>query len=121
MTVKDVIAKADTLRPNSISHDEKLDWLYNYEKRIYNEVYSLHSGNEQEFTDLSGFSDNTELFMPSPYSDGYALYLCSLIDYCNAEFDRYNNDSILFESVYGDYKKYYNSRYESLPQLVITG
>ncbi len=121
MTVQNAIEKADRLRPNSVLHSDKEQWLFDMENRIYNEVYSRHRGDEREFTDLEHFSDISVLFLKSPYDEIYVHYLCANIDYINAEYDRYNNDSIMVQSLYGDYQKHYNSLYAGIPDTLITG
>ena len=121
MVAIQAIETADRLRPNSIPKEDKVQWLHNFETRRYNEVYSLHKEHPKQFTTLYNFSQSTQLFMNEPYNEAYVLYLCSMIDFFNAEYDRYNNDVLLLESLYSDYKKYYNSRYKSLQDTLITG
>ena len=51
----------------------------------------------------------------------YLLYLCSMIDFANAEYDRYNNDMAMLESVYGDYERYFNNTHECALGTLISG
>lgn len=120
MTIKEAIEKTNRLRPNSFSHNEKTDWLIDFESRIYNEIYSVHKC-DVPFTDLAQITDDTELFAVSPYDEMYLLYLCSMVDFSNAEYDRYNNDMARLADLYGDYERYWNNTSESALSTVIIG
>ena len=120
MTIKEAIEKTDRLRPNSFSREEKTDWLTDFENRIYNEIYSLHKC-DTPFTDTTEMTDATELFVPSPYDELYVLCLCSMVDFFNAEYDRYNNDTVMLEALYGDFERYWNNNHECARNTVISG
>lgn len=38
----------------------------------------------------------------------YMQYLCVKIDYYNAEYERYNNDTATFTALYNSYATHYN-------------
>lgn len=120
MSIKEITEKVDRLRPNSFTKEEKKDWLCDFESRIYNEVYSTHKC-DIPFTDIGNMTEETELFVTSPYDEMYVLYLCSMVDFANAEYDRYNNDMTMLESVYGDYERYFNNTHESALDTLISG
>ncbi len=120
MTIKEIIERSDSLRPNSFLASEKTDWLIDFENRIYNEIYSTHKC-DIPFTVVADATEETELFVTSPYDEMYVLYLCSMVDFANAEYDRYNNDMAMLESVYGDYEKYFNSTHECALDTLISG
>ena len=120
MTIKEAIERSDRSRPNSFTSEEKKIWLIGFENRIYNEIYSTHKC-DTPFTDVVCATDDTELFVASPYNEMYVLYLCSMIDFGNAEYDRYNNDVTMLESIYGDYEKYFNNTHESALDTLISG
>ena len=44
----------------------------------------------------------------SPYDEIYMQYLCVKIDYYNAEYERYNNDTATFTALYNSYATHYN-------------
>lgn len=91
MTVNEVLAAVDSLRPNEIGKAEKLGWLMDIESRIYEDVYQTHEHDGIGFTDMEkiGTDDSTELFVKRPFSEIYILFLCSLIDFYHAEYERY--------------------------------
>ena len=91
MTVKEVIETVDALRPNEIAAEDKRKWLYELESRIYEDLYVTHEHEGIGFTDTEKIlSDGTtELFIKAPHDEIYILYLCSLIDFYHAEYERY--------------------------------
>lgn len=116
MTANEAIAKADTLRPNQIPKDVKVEWIKQLERTICIEIYNTHDTTDIEFTDIESktFEDDT-LFASSPYDEIYMQYICVKIDYYNAEYERYNNDSATFKALYNDYGSYYNRTHMPVP------
>lgn len=120
MTIREVVEKTDRLRPNCLTTDEKKKWIKDFENRIYNEIYSVHKC-DIPFTEIESATDDTKLFVTSPYDEMYVFYLCSMVDFANAEYERYNNDMAMLEGVYGDYEKYFNNTYECALDTLISG
>lgn len=123
MTVKQVISAADTLRPNEITADDKKRWLCELESRIYEDLYVTHEHEKIDFTDTDKIvsDDSTELFVKQPYDEMYILYLCSLVDFYHAEYERYQNDVTLFDTLYESYCRFWNGRHKSCVRTIITG
>ncbi len=119
MTIKEVITTADSLRPNSISNEIKTNWLKGFEQRLYNEIYSHYTDYEGE-SDMSKYDEETELSLPSPYDDMYHHHLAAMIDYSNAEYDRYNNDIDMLGALYEDFERYYNNTHTSAGVKTLT-
>lgn len=120
MTAEKSISTADELRPNSILKELKLKWLCDIESRIYNEVFITHKNGDSKFTDTENITGGTTLFLKPPYDEVYILYLCSMIDFYNGEYGRYNNDNALLKALYKDFCIYYNSTHESASAEIIT-
>lgn len=115
MTVKEVLDTVDSLRPNEIGKADKLGWLMDIESRIYEDIYLTHEHNGISFTDTEkiGTDDSTVLFVKRPFSEIYILFLCSLIDFYHAEYERYANDEALYETLYDEFCRYWNARHMS--------
>ena len=84
MTIAEVIERADLLRPNLISEQQKAEW-----------VLSL----EAEYAELTGEDlpeppedTNEALLMPFPYDESYVHWLCAKIDYAQEEMQLYSDD-----------------------------
>lgn len=106
MTIAELIAMADEIRPNQVSKQTKTQWLNEVEHRVFDEVYCRTAGFCDYFTfDPYNYDENddTVLAVPDTYIDVYLAYLYSKIDFTQAEIDRYNNDAALFRSAWDDF------------------
>ena len=119
MTVNEAIEAADELRPNTIPKQQKLKWLNDLERRIYNEIYLTHEHEDIPFTDFDSFADDTGLFSPPPYDELYILRLCAMTDFYNAEYDRYNNDIKLLDSLYTAFARLWHAHHAPASKQVI--
>lgn len=111
MTIKEIIDKTDTLKPNQYSAADKMDWLSDLDGRIMQEVILRH----EHDADLPAFirysSDSDELLVDDVYRDVYLYYLMAQIDFYNAEYGRYNNSSAAFNQAYSDYSRNYHGKH----------
>lgn len=109
MTIAEVISKVDSLKPNTYSTDDKIEWLSNLDARVKTQIIDAHEGGENiVFDGYDGETDqNTELLAPSPYDEMYLRWLEAMIDYHNSDDDRYNNAIMLFNNAYSGYKSHY--------------
>lgn len=119
MTVKEAIATADEMRPNSLESAVKQKWLSDLEHRIYSEIYLTHENEDIPFTDFDSFGNETVLFAPPPYDELYTLQLCAMLDFYHAEYDRCNNDTKLFDSLYTAFARLWHAQHEPASQQVI--
>lgn len=115
MKILEAITKIDTLKPNSYSQTEKIKWLSTLDGTIKTEIIDTHEGGEG--TVFNGYDDttslDTELLVPSAYSDVYIRYLEAQIDYANAEYGKYNNAMAMYNSAYSAFERYYNRAHMS--------
>lgn len=110
MKILEAITKIDTLKPNSYSQTEKIKWLSTLDSIIKTEIIDTHE--DGEGTVFNGYDDttslDTELLVPSAYSDIYIRYLEAQIDYANAEYGKYNNAMAMYNTAYSSFERYYN-------------
>lgn len=102
MKLRRAIANADSARPNLISEEQKVRWIY--------EV-------EAEFAELMGKKlpdnrwmesvDDIELLVPFPYDNVYELYLCAMIDNFHQESAAYANDLVVANAALDAAKAYW--------------
>ncbi len=121
MRVREAIENADRIRPGAYSEDIKRKWVCDMEKRIYNEIFSVYKNEGESFTDLDNITDETELFLPSPYDEIYILYICSMTDFYNGEYQRYNNDTALLTALYSDFCVFYNRNHDHITVSALIG
>lgn len=110
MTIIEAINKIDTFKPNSYTQLDKIKWLSELDGAIKLEIIDTHEGNSEVV--FKGYDENTDintkLLVSAPHEDIYIKWLESKIDYNNAEYGKYNNSSIAFNSAYSVFERYYN-------------
>ena len=110
MTIIEAINKTDVLKPNNYTQTDKVKWLSSLDGIIKKEIIDTHEGGAD--VNFSGYDDNTpieqELLVPFPYDDIYIKWLESQIDYNNAEYGKYNNSSMAYNTAYSAFERYYN-------------
>lgn len=111
MTIQEVIARVDSLKPNVYSQDDKITWLSNLDLSVKIEVLDTHEGSE-DYADFTGYGPDTdlttELLVPAPYSEMYIFWLEAMIDAYNNEYDRYDASMSRFSAKYADFSNYWN-------------
>ena len=109
MTVKNAIAKANELRLNTMSDEQKASLL----REIDGELLEMFAADahppveptEEEEPVEPGWpvvntwpDEDPELLMPFPHDAAYIMYLCAQIDYYNMEIDLYQNDMTAYNA-----------------------
>lgn len=103
MTPNKVIETVDGIRPNSYTEEQKLGWISDLDGMVKRLVIQ-----EDEVKPYSYPEDmDTELLIPAPWESLYSLYLESMIDFYNREYENYNNSAVMFETRFTEYKKAY--------------
>lgn len=133
MTIAEVLAQVDALKPNQYDDQMKIAWLSTLDGKIYAEVMLTHelpfveketydeiTGESilemvpLEFNGYTEYDMNTDLLVKEPYTDIYTNYVFAMIDYHNQEMDRYNNSMLMFNSRYAMFKAWYNKNHMPL-------
>lgn len=110
MTIIECIGRIDALKPNNFTELDKIRWLNEIESIIKTTIIDTHEGGKDIV--FNGYdadtSTETELLVQPPYDDIYLKWLEAKIDYHNAEYAKYNNSSIAYNSAYSAFERYYN-------------
>lgn len=110
MTIIEAINQIDSLKPNTYSPIDKVRWLSRLDGKVKEEIIDTHEGATDtafsEYTEETPL--DTELLIPYPYDEAYALWLEAQIDYTNNEYGRYNNSMAIFNTTYSAFERYYN-------------
>lgn len=110
MTIIEAINRIDSLKPNSYTQPEKIDWLSTIDGVIKKEIIDTHEGSESVI--FEGYDEetslDTELLVPAPYDDIYLKWLEAQIDYTNGDTARYENSMIAYNTVYSTFARCYN-------------
>ena len=109
MTIMDAITRLDTLKFNTFTQAEKIDWLSASDWRIYREVLQPCLGDAA--APFSGYDENTppetQLLVPPPFEELYLRWMEAQIDYHNGEYHKYNNAVALYNRAFGAYQSHY--------------
>ena len=101
MKLYEAVKRADELRPNPFSAEDKIQWLSELDSKIATEVLKI--------TDFKGYTmddfGETELLVGLPYTDLYLFYMCAMIDFFSRDYTEYNNSMLMFNSVYERFAK----------------
>ena len=109
MKIIEAINRIDSLKHNTYTQSDKLEWLSRLDAMVKQHIIDTHEGDEITFT---GYDDNTdlqvELLIPAPYDEVYLRWMEAQIDYHNGEYDKYNNAIDMWSTAYEGYRNYYN-------------
>ena len=95
MTVREAIAAADLLRPNTLADEQKARFGYELDC----DIAELQGVKQPSFV---WPETDAELLMEQPHDSIYPLYLAAKIDYYNQESAMYANDMAIFNSAYDE-------------------
>lgn len=101
MNLLEAVAKADELRPNTISGEMKAEWVFLIEGDVARKMKVDCPDNP--------FPEDTALLLPHQFGPLYYWYLCMMIDLANEDFAMYNADLTVFNGLWDDYVKAANT------------
>ena len=109
MKIIEAINRIDSLKHNTYTEPEKVEWLSEVDLEVKKNIIDTHEGDEVSFTGYDDGTDlQTELLIPAPYDKAYLLWMEAQIHYYNGEYDKYNNAMDMFYEAYNSFKNYYN-------------
>lgn len=116
MTIIEAINRIDLIKPNTFERLEKTRWLSTLDGIIKSMIIDTHEGGENvTFKGYDADTDTTTvLLVPAPYDEIYLYWLESKIDYWNAEYARYQNSMIMYNTAYAAFEQYYNRTHRPL-------
>ena len=116
MTIHEAIERTDSLKFNTYSQSDKVDWLSRLDWSIKRHILDTHEGGAG--ASFSGYGDNTDvetvLLVPPPYDEVYLRWLEAQIDYHNGEYDRYNAAIVMYNMAFETYEKYYKQNHRPI-------
>jgi len=109
MTAAELIERADALRPNHYSAEQKLGWLCRLDRQIHAELILPRSADFP--APEAEYAADTELIEDGPYAEElYLCYLFAQIDLNNAEIQKYNQSASLLNAAWRALADSYNRR-----------
>lgn len=114
LTIQKIIDLVDATKPNAYTETEKIEWISQLDGTVFEEVIKTHENQEAQ-EQFKGYTaetpKDTKLLVDFPYDDMYRHWLYAQIDYSNGEYDKYQNDMIMFNSAFLQFTAFYNSRH----------
>lgn len=111
MTLQEVLAQVDELKPNVYDDNIKILWLSELDGKIFRDVILTHERDDDTLESFDGYTEedlDTELLVGFPHADIYRLYLMAQIDFSNGEMDRYAASQAMYAAAYKDFISDYN-------------
>ena len=103
MTPNKAIERVNSVAPDVYSDENKLQWISELDGMVKRLVYQ-----ETEFEPYKYPEDmDTELLVTAPFEGVYEAYIMAKVDFCNREWQKYNNSASSFHAMFEDYKKAY--------------
>ena len=110
MTLAQVIASVDEVKPNAFSNETKTMWLNEVEGMVQTEVFLF---NPVEIVQYDYTADkDKELLVYPPHDKLYGPYLEARIDYANGEYEKYQNTSQVFNSFFNEFMRWSAMNYK---------
>ena len=98
---------------------EELRLINQMDRMVFRDVISTHEGGAEEF---AGYNDETDgetvLLMPDDFRQVYVYWLSAMMDFANQETNRYTNDMIMFNQMYGDFEAWYTRTHMPKGQVI---
>lgn len=103
MYLKEAIKRADSLRMNTVSDEQKAAWVTDLDGQLA-EMFGIEPP-------ASTWPEDRELLMPRPHEEIYQLYLICKIDYYNQEMGLYANDMAVYNAALAEALAWYRRRH----------
>lgn len=111
MTIIEAINRLDSLKFNTYSQPDKIEWLSRLDSTVKLQIVDTHFGGED--VTFSGYTDDTPLdtvlLVPAPFDEVYLRWMEAQIDYYNGEYDKFNASIIMYNTAFNEYACYYNT------------
>lgn len=117
MTIAEAIDITDKLTPNAYEEVDKVRWLLEIDRLVYDDLISTHEGAENiEKPEYSADDIADTLLVSEPYAeDIYVNFLQAKIAQQNGEDAKYNKAIIFYNDGYTRFAKAYNATHRPLP------
>lgn len=120
MKLREAIDRIDSLKHNTYTTAEKVEWISRLDGTIKEQIFDTHEGPEAYFQPYDVATDmDTDLLVMAPYEEVYIRWLEAQIDYYNGEIMRYNNSMAMFQAAYSSYANAYNRKYMPKAQTMV--
>lgn len=114
MTAGEAIERADSVKPNAFTQEEKFNWLVALDSKIAMELM-LMSPQDMEQIRLHYPGDlESQLLVDFPHDEIYPLYLMARIDEMNGEYNKYANSSAIYNQYFNEFAGWFLQAYDPI-------
>ena len=109
MRVREAIDRIDSLKHNTYTYGEKVEWLSRLDGLVKDQIIDTHESEDEIY--FYGYTEENmeaDLLVREPYDEMYIRWLEAQIDYYNGEIARYNNSMMMYQAAFDAYQRYYN-------------
>ena len=119
MKLLEAITQLQDQKPNQYDDQTLCNWLYELDGKLYEEILKWHEGEWQRPKPYDLIQDaEKELLVPAPYDQLYVKYLFAQVDFANADYARYNNSMVMYNTALSEFTNWINREYLPIQQRV---
>lgn len=112
MTIDEVIENVRELKNGyDIKEENVIEDINRIEMNIMLNIVSGREGEKENIAEYGNYGIDTDrgkqLFTPKPYDTIYQLFCCCQIDLAYEDSERYEIDSVLFNNMFSELKRYW--------------
>jgi len=120
MTLAELIAYVDQIRPNAFDKEMETGWVSEIERKVYEQVINKAAPTDAEtweeyiapsdaFHGPYNYEEDAErtLLVEDAHKAVYVTYLLAQMDYANMELERYNADAAMHQAAWDEYASEY--------------
>ena len=116
MTLKSAIDYIDSIRPNAFTDEQKTMWINEIEGKVQSEILLFAPSQMISYSYQNDM--DTELLAAPPHDNVYTSYLCAMLDFAHAEYNRYNNSMQLFNANFNEYMRWFAKHYRPADAVI---
>lgn len=102
-TTNTVITRADELRENTLSDENKAIWINQVEQTVQRDILKLAEPVHFKYPD----DVDKELSLTDEWSEIYVYYVVAMIDYWYRDTNLYNISAKMYNDTFQEYRKQY--------------
>lgn len=120
-TINDVLSRVEQMRPSQYDQKTRAEWLLDFERKLCNEFFQSYEGAEEWLSPPEQYPEDGDkvLMIPDPYGSIYDLFLCSMLDYWNRDWNAYNGSAALYSSALGEFKRWWHRTHRLKPSRAV--
>jgi len=108
VTLYQILQNIRKTKPTEIEDRKLIRWISELDQKTWDEVFATHEGMGTAPSLPYGADLQKKALIPFPHEDIYEKWLEAMIDFENADFERYNNSMMMFQSLYNTFIDWYH-------------